>query len=305
MFTFSFCLRPRLPFRLDLTVWALRRLPHNHIDRWNGGIYSRVLVLNNDPIKINITQPERQRIRVEVQTEKEHAKSELRAGVTPVIEKLLGIRKDLEEFYAVAAKDERLAPLVTRFSGVKPPRFPSVFEAIVNAIACQQLSLHVGIELLNRLAKRYGRPWTNDDGTMHAFPLPEDLAETAPAILRNIGFSGNKANVILTLSRNVSGGKIDPENLVKMDDGAALDFLVALHGIGRWSAEYVLLRGLGRIHIFPGDDVGAQNSLKRLFKLREKPGYAKIRKLMLTWHPHAGFLYFHFLLNKLAGKGYL
>jgi DNA-3-methyladenine glycosylase II len=89
-----------------------------------------------------------------------------------------------------------------------------------------------------------------------------------------------------------------------MDDGHALDFLLGLHGIGRWSAEYVMLRGLGRIHIFPGDDVGARNNLQQLLGLKQAPDYRKIRSLMLVWHPMRK-LYFHFLLNKLAAKGYL
>ncbi len=305
MFTISFYLKPRPPFRLDLTVWALRRLPHNVIDQWNGSIYSRVLVMNSEPVKINVTQPGKQRIRVDVQTGKEAAKTELRAQVTQVIKKMLGVRKDLQAFYALAGRDKRTAPLMTRFLGLKPPQFPSVFEALVNAIACQQLSLHVGIELLNRLAKMYGRDWTSAGETLHAFPLPQDLARATREKLRSIGFSGAKADVIIALSRNINGRKVDIDNTAQMDDSQALHFLLGLQGIGRWSAEYVMLRGLGRIHIFPGDDVGAQNNLKLLFDLKERPDYPKIKRLMLRWHPYAGFLYFHFLLNKLATKGYL
>ena len=67
---------------------------------------------------------------------------------------MLGLQIDLGEFYRLAAGDKRLETLVEQFRGLKPPRFPDVFEGLVNAIACQQLSLTVGIELLNRLARR-------------------------------------------------------------------------------------------------------------------------------------------------------
>ena len=76
-----------------------------------------------------------------------------------------------------------------------------------------------------------------------------------------------------------------------------------IRGIGRWSAEYVLLRGLGRLDAFPGDDIGAQNNLKRIFLLDNKPTYEGIKKLTSRWHPYEGLVYFHLLLEKLHLKG--
>ena len=75
-----------------------------------------------------------------------------RRQVRSIVERLLGLHIDLSEWYRLAHRDRRLAELADRFRGLKPPRFPTVFEALVNAFACQQLSLVVGLELLNRLA---------------------------------------------------------------------------------------------------------------------------------------------------------
>lgn len=63
-----------------------------------------------------------------------------------------------------------------------------------------------------------------------------------------------------------------------------------------------MLRGLGRIHVFPADDVGAQNRLQRFFQLRKRPGYEKIKELTGRRHPYEGFCYFHFLLKNLEEK---
>ena len=62
----------------------------------------------------------------------------------------------MTDWYRMAAADARLRPLADTFRGMKPPRFPTMFEAVVNAFACQQLSLEVGLELLNRLATLTG-----------------------------------------------------------------------------------------------------------------------------------------------------
>ena len=100
----------------------------------------------------------------------------VQSHVTAVLERLLGLRQDLHEFYACAAHDPRLNGLVRRFSGLKPPRLPTVFEALLNGITCQQLSLTVGILLLSRLAQCCGLAVLG----FHACPRPEDLVGVAP-----------------------------------------------------------------------------------------------------------------------------
>lgn len=78
-----------------------------------------------------------------------------------------------------------------------------------------------------------------------------------------------------------------------------------LRGIGRWNAEYILLRGLGRLTMFPGDDVGARNNLVRWLKLRKPLDYAAVARRVQRWQPYAGLVYFHLLLDKLASRGFV
>jgi len=111
--------------------------------------------------------------------------------------------------------------------------------------------------------------------------------------------------VLRELSINVANNKIDLANLEELTNEEAIELLSSLRGIGRWSAEYVLLRGLGRVDIFPGDDVGAKNSLRRLFHTDKKPSYEDISEMTSRWHPFEGLMYFHLLLDKLHTKGIL
>ena len=105
-----------------------------------------------------------------------------------------------------------------------------------------------------------------------AFPDPEDLASLEPDDLKRHGFSSTKARTIIESARAIVAGELDLEALQRLEDGAAIERLTSLRGIGRWTAEYVLLRGLGRLHVFPGDDVGAHNKLRRLFGDRHAAG---------------------------------
>jgi DNA-3-methyladenine glycosylase II len=303
MGTLSFSMRPSPPFRLDLTAWALRRRARNLVDRWDGATYRRVLVVGADPVEVAVTQIgtcEHPRLEVTVTG---RLRPETASAVAQLLTRTLGLRIDLQPFYTLAAGDRRLSPLVEQFRGLKPPRFPSIFEAVVNAIACQQLSLTVGIELLNRVALHCGPDISLGTVERHAFPRAEDLLRVKAPTFRHLGFSYSKAHSLLSLAREVVAGSFGPEEVQTLDNTSAVERLMELRGVGRWTAEYVLLRGLGRIDTFPGDDVGARNHLA-LWLGRDGPlDYESVKRAVRRWQPYAGLVYFHLLLAGLTESG--
>ncbi len=299
----TFFLEPLAPFRLDLTVWTLRRRPHNLIDRWDGETYRRTLVLMEDPVEVAVTQvgsPDLPRIRVDVQGRA--LRSNRKQAITTALQQLLGYRIELAAFYRLAAHDAILGPLAQRFRGLKPPRFPSVFEGIVNAIACQQLTLTLGIHLLNRLTETYGLTATAGGG--HAFPRPEELANLTPPTLKRLGFSRQKGQAIMELAQLGDAGQAELEGLTGVPEVKALARLRELRGVGRWTAEYVLLRRFGRMDVFPGDDVGARNNLRRWLGRTKPLDYAGVGRALARWRPYKGLIYFHLLSDRLEQAGH-
>jgi len=293
-------IEPRGPFRLDLTAWALRRRSHNGVDRWDTATYERVVSLDGGPVALSVTQvagPDAPRLSIVLAGRRIDQPAE--ALARRALDRLLGLSVDLSPFAAMVAPDPLLGPLAARLRGLKPPRFPTVFEALVNGVACQQLSLAVGIHLLNRLAADRGRATSDGPDGPRAFPDPEDVASLEPDDLRRHGFSSTKARAIIDTARAVVAGDLDLEALQGLEDGAAIERLTSLRGIGRWTAEYVLLRGLGRLHVFPGDDVGAHNKLRRLFGIDTPLDHEAVGRLVAHWHPYAGVVYFHLLLDSL------
>ena len=81
--------------------------------------------------------------------------------------------------------------------------------------------------------------------------------------------------------------------------------LTSQPGIGRWIAEYIALRGLGRLEVVPDDDIGARNSLRRRFGLAADAVYGEVVALGEQWWPFAGLVYFQMLLDGPAGAGHL
>jgi len=300
----TFDLDPLAPFSLDLTAWALRRRIHNEVDRWGAAGYQRVITVEDRPVAVSVTQDGGlDSPRLSVQLAGRPIDRRVEVLVHGALRKLLGLTVDLTGFAAMATQDALLGPLAGRLRGLKPPRFPTVFEALVNAVACQQLSLTVGIHLLNRITAAYGSPVEQSPRGPRAFPTPEQLAALAPADLQHHGFSLTKGRTIVDTARAIVVGDLDLGALERLDDRPAIERLESLRGVGRWSAEYVLLRGLGRLHVFPGDDVGAHNKLRRFFDIEAKLDHAAVAELVAQWHPYQGMVYFHLLLQSLSEDG--
>jgi DNA-3-methyladenine glycosylase II len=293
------------PFRLDLTVCVLRRRQKNSIDQWDGQSYSRILVLDDLPVKLVVSQSDvagSSQVIARLQSSQQLS-SEQQFEARATVRKLLGLKIELRPFYLHVATDKTLEQLADQFRGVRPPRFPTVFEALVNAIACQQLSLDVGILLLNRLTENFGVVYTDGNDSERAFPRPEDLLNIPEEEFKKLGFSYNKARAIKELAYSVMNEDIQLEQLDGVANEIVLQRLQAIRGIGRWSAEYALLRGLGRLDVFPGDDIGGQNNVRTLLQLETRPSYEQLKVLTDSWQPYAGFVYFHLLLSKLRAKG--
>ena len=295
-----FELRPRPPFRLDLTAWALRRRAQNAIDVWDRRTYRRALLVSGRPVAVVVAQtagPDAPRLAVEITGRQLGSSTE--SIVSEALTRLLGLQIDLAGFYARAAGDPVLAPLAARYRGVKPPRFPTLFECLLNAVACQQLSLAAGLTVLSRLA---AAATAATDG-LHPCPAPRDVLRMTVPQLRQLGFSERKGHTILQLAHAAAHGELDRERFEPLDDGEVVRDLVQRPGIGRWSADYVLLRGLGRLHVFPEADIGALGGLRRFLTasgLDEDPAATLAR-----WQPDAGALYFHLLLRGLEQRGAL
>lgn len=302
----SFQLKPVPPFRLDLTAWVLRRRTVNLWDRWDDQVYRRILVLRGKPVEVRVRQiGPSAKPKLVITAAGPWLASGAKSFLTATLNRMLGLQIDLGKFYRFAGKDPLLKALAQKFQGMKPPRFPTVFEALVNAIACQQFTLTSGLRMLNRVVTTWGVPLSGSASSSHAFPRPEDLAGLEMETLRNLGFSRQKADALIDLARTVIEGGRNLENLESMDDEGALERLQQLRGVGRWTAEYALLRGLGRIHIFPGDDVGVRNRLQRWLNLGKRLDYEGVRRIMRRWQPYGGLIYFHLLLTGLEEGGYI
>jgi DNA-3-methyladenine glycosylase II len=287
-------------------VWALRRRAHNVVDRFDDGVWRRVLVIGRSPVAIAVTQTRsgsRPEIEVRISSSRPHA---VKAEVAAVVTRMLGIEVDLSDFYRLARGDARLRELSDRLRGMKPVRYATIFEAFANAIACQLVSLSAGMHVLNRLAETFGARGDVDGAPMRSFPAATVVARSNPDALRTLGLSRQKGEYLIGLARmGIDPKDRDFASFERLADADTIARLSKIRGVGRWTAEYVMLRGFGRINIFPGDDVGGRNKLFEWLGASGEPTYDGVGKMLERWHPYGGLIYLHLIVNSVAGAGHL
>jgi DNA-3-methyladenine glycosylase II len=181
----------------------------------------------------------------------------LDAEIEPVVRKLLGFHFDLVAFSAWAAGDELLAPLVVRFAGFRPSLAPDPFEALVTSITAQQVSLFAAVAIRNRLVERFG----DRAGRVWAFPSRGRLAAASEEELAALGFSRRKAEYVVGLARC----ELDLGGLALLSDEDVKERIVAVRGLGEWTADWFLARHLGRPRAWPAGDLALRKAVRALY----------------------------------------
>jgi DNA-3-methyladenine glycosylase II len=279
----------RAPFRLDLTVDALRRLASNAVDVvGSDGTYYRALRDAGGSALLAIRS--RGARAIEVRATGRHAER-----WHPVVSRMLGADVDLREWYARSASIAWLAPVSEALRGLKPPRYPSLWEACAHAILFQQISIHAAAAIMRRAVELLGERVIADDVACTVFPPPERWLESSEADLRAAGISKNKVAHLRSAATAVAGGAIAQRSLERLSTPEAAARLCTVRGIGAWSAAVVLLRGLGRLDTFPLRDSGVARSLE----LVAGGAHVDQADLLDALGPVRGMLYFHLLLGRL------
>jgi 3-methyladenine DNA glycosylase/8-oxoguanine DNA glycosylase len=175
--------------------------------------------------------------------------------------------------------DPKLAAIIRR---VGPCRLHAVaprdaFEALCMSIASQQLSVKAAATIFSRFCDLF---------PPDRKPTPERVMTLTDDQIRGVGFSRPKVTFIKDLAARVLDGRLDLKGLKKHPDEEVMRQLVAVKGIGRWTAEIFLMFRLGRPDIFPADDLGLMNAVHRAYKLRKRPDAKRLRTLAETWRPH-------------------
>jgi 3-methyladenine DNA glycosylase/8-oxoguanine DNA glycosylase len=290
-------LQTRAPFHLQATVRVLQRRPSNSVDVWQDDRYMRVIEIEERLCLVEVEN----RGTIDVPDVRYCIRSgELSALVTATLRRVLGLDVVPEFLQFPVPIDGPLRSTVIALRGMRPPRFASLFESFVNVIPFQQLSLDAGVSIVGRLVQRFGLTVEHGGRQYHASPRARTIAAARLDQLRACGLSRGKAQTLRNLARMIEAGALSEEELSQMTSRQALHALMELPGIGPWSAALVLLRGLGRLDVFPPGDVGAARGVGALLQLDER---TSVDRAVERFGDRRGYLYFCGLGSSLLAKG--
>lgn len=200
-----------------------------------------------------------------------------------IAEGIWGLHDDLRRCHALLRRDRSLAPLLKRNAGVRLVRAPSLYEALMVAVIGQQLSVYAAEAIRHRLLTTMGDRVVINGIAYFGYPTPRQLLAGGTRALAAPGISRAKVRYLLEIAERVRAGELDPTAFASLPDEEAIARLMELPGVGRWTAEIALMRGLGRTDVFPAADLGLTVAVQRLMGMRARPTERDLRTLAERW----------------------
>ncbi|WP_079505526.1 DNA-3-methyladenine glycosylase family protein [Mesobacillus jeotgali] len=266
------------PYNFDLALSRLALDPLNEIDT-EQRLVKVPLAFENKKVVANVMATgtlEKPEFIVTASDEKDKALKRL----TEIFQWNVELLQVHEHFQTTQLKDLFNAhygtPLVLEFDP---------FSSLIKSIIHQQVNLKFAFTLTERFVKSFG---DEVDGVWY-YPCPEKVAQLKVEQLRELQFSGRKAEYVIGIGELAASGQLDFEKMNQMPDADVSKELIKIRGVGPWTVENFLMFALGRPNLFPMGDIGIQNALKKYFGLDEKPSLADMERYKEPWNPYLSY----------------
>jgi DNA-3-methyladenine glycosylase II len=176
-------------------------------------------------------------------------------------------------------RDPVLRDIIARYGkcSLKTGRERDIFCGLVESIVSQQLSTKAAATIYGRLRARMP-----DGGA----PTPAGVSPLSDEDLRGIGLSRQKISYIRDLSRRVMDGSLKTESIASLSDDEVVAQLTQIKGIGRWTADMILIFRLARPDVLPVGDLGIVKAVQKAYGLRKAPDAERLLKIGEAWRPY-------------------
>lgn len=216
---------------------------------------------------------------------------------------LLGVDQDLAPFYELGRADKAMSRLIDEFYGLHLPHTATVFEALILAVLGQQISTSVARIIRTLLIETFGPSAEFNGETYYAFPRPESIWASSPAELHTMKLTQRKSEYVHGLAGSALDNGVGLEGLDSLTDKQIVEKLVALRGVGIWTAQWVLIRAVGRPDALPLGDLALRRVVSRLFTDGAEVTDAQVEDIAQRWSPYRTFATVYLFSALRTGAG--
>jgi DNA-3-methyladenine glycosylase II len=186
--------------------------------------------------------------------------------------------------------------------GLKSPTTQTTFEVLVDSIVEQQISLKVANGIEKKLIKKFGDALGLEGEVYYAYPTPQKLASASVEELRHCGLSFRKAEYIKSVSTLIMDGKLDLEKLKDYDSAdKIIRELDRVRGVGVWTAELTMLRGMQRLEALPAEDLGLRRVISHYYYGGTRITSAQARQIARDWGKWKGLAAYYLIVAEMLG----
>jgi len=296
-------IKPTPPFDFDLSATIFFG-GDPQIRTYENGKYWQVVRAHNTLMLITISSSgtvDNPELLVELQSSAEISNNDKKI-TEEMISSLFNLTFDLTAFYDEVRNDPILSTLTQQLRGLKSPTTPTVFEALVDSIIEQQISLNVAHSIERNVIKTFGDLLTLDGRLYYAFPTPHQLACATVEQLRTCGLSARKAEYIHDISQLIVDGRLDLEKFKTYGDAEEIiTELCKIRGIGVWTAELTMLRGMNKLEVLPADDLGLRRHIAHYYCNDRKISSEEARRIAERWGKWKGLAGFYLIIAARLG----
>jgi DNA-3-methyladenine glycosylase II len=207
---------------------------------------------------------------------------------------------DLNPFYETVKDDQVMVALTRKLWGLKTPTTSTVFEALVDAIVEQQISMKVATSIERKIVKNFGDVLDLEGTVYYAYPTPQRLSVVSVEELRQCGLSFRKCEYIKGASTLIADGQLDLEKLRSYESSEQIiRELDEIRGIGVWTAEFTMLRGMQRLEALPADDLGLRRDISRYYRDGKVIKSAEARRIAEGWGNWKGLAAYYLVIASM------
>jgi DNA-3-methyladenine glycosylase II len=296
-------IEPVPPFDFNLSARIFSE-GDKQIRKYENGKYWQVVRVNSKLILVTIRSSgvvNRPELMVNLKTNEEVTGADKRM-IGEIVSTLFNLKLDLNQFYKDVESDKILYTLTEKLRGLKSPSTPTVFEALIESIIQQQISLNVAHGLETRVTRTFGDVLKVAHEIYYAFPTAQSLASASTMQLRECGLSLKKAEYIMNISRLVADEVLDLEKFRDYENTKEIvDELDDIRGIGVWTAELTVVRGIQKLDAIPADDLGLRRCIAHYYRDDKMISSDDARRIAEKWGRWKGLASFYLIVAERLG----